>query len=482
VRVIDAHDRPAGWTLLSALSEGWTGHDLTDYARRDDSSHIRTIEPITPQTRPKPTHRAAAAQSSKMDLWRQLGLEILHNGQPVLNETNLARALTHHPQLAGQLWLNEFSQRLMWADHLCAESDLLEALLILQDEIGLSRATLPTLERAALLTGYRARRNPVRDYLDRLAWDGTERLHTLLADAWGTIQDDYHAAVGRSWLMSMVARVYQPGCQADYMPVLEGAQGTLKSSSVRALAPDWFVENLESPSRARKDFLGALQGHWLVEIPEFDVLVRREGGLDLVKGIFSIRTDTYRVPYGRTTVQYPRQCIFVGTANGSTWNTDATGARRWWPITCGDIHIAYLTAQRDQLFAEAAARCRRGESWWHVPKEAARDAQDERRAIDEWESQILRCLAYFRRRDTTGYIYEVPRTVPLTAITVRQFLAEWLLLPPEKWTLADQVRIGKCCTALGFQRRRGERPAREWYYVVPVVPKDSMGPEKNCHF
>jgi predicted P-loop ATPase len=68
--------------------------------------------------------------------------------------------------------------------------------------------------------------HPVREWLDGLSWDGTERLPGWLQTYLGaTGPQDYLAAIGTMFLIAMVARVFKPGCKVDYMPVLEGEQG-----------------------------------------------------------------------------------------------------------------------------------------------------------------------------------------------------------------------------------------------------------------
>ena len=85
--------------------------------------------------------------------------------------------------------------------------------------------------------------HPVRDYLASIAWDGTPRLDTLLIDYAGAPDTALNRAFGRKTFVAAVRRVRQPGCKHDSCLVLEGPQGSGKSSLVRTLAsPAWFTD------------------------------------------------------------------------------------------------------------------------------------------------------------------------------------------------------------------------------------------------
>src|ERR1700689_195823 len=143
--------------------------------------------------------------------------------------------------------------------------DAAELCLVMQRDIHIQKMSTATVAEACGTYAKRNGRHPVREWLASLPpWDGARRLEQLLPLGFGTIADDYTAAVGRCFLIGMVARVMQPGCQLDTMPVFEGGQGIGKTSALRILGGEWYSSN--NASMQEKDFLQGLQGYWLIEI------------------------------------------------------------------------------------------------------------------------------------------------------------------------------------------------------------------------
>jgi putative DNA primase/helicase len=150
--------------------------------------------------------------------------------------------------------------------------------------------------------------------------------------------------------------------------VLEGKQGLLKSSAVRVLVPDptWFADT--RIDLGSKDAYLALSGVWLYEVAELESF--SGWGANRLKSFVSSATDTYRVPYGRSTQAYPRQTVFVATTNDSDYVSDWTGERRKWPVPVERVDLDAIARDRDCLWAEARAAFEAGERW-HLEGEAA---------------------------------------------------------------------------------------------------------------
>ena len=258
--------------------------------------------------------------------------------------------------------------------------------------------SVQSIEEAATNVAYHKKFHPVRDYLNGLCWDGAPRIDTWLTDHLGAEDSAYVRAVGRKVLCAAVMRAFHPGIKFDYVLVLEGGQDLGKSSVCEILGGDWASDAPVDPHS--RDTVDAMQGRWIIEMAEMDVL--RKVDEDALKAFITRRTDRCRLAYGRTTMDFPRQSIFIATKNpraDSTYLKDDTGNRRWWPIKCAgqgplrQFDFGKLASARDQLFAEAVAACRTGGGEaLHMEtaelKASAWEAAELRHAEHEWTERI----------------------------------------------------------------------------------------------
>lgn len=290
--------------------------------------------------------------------------------------------------------------------------------------------------------------HPVRAYLDELRWDGTKRIDTWLSLYLGVDDTDYTEAVGARWLISAVARIYKPGAKADCCLILEGEQGVQKSTALKTLAGDWFTD--EIAELGSKDAAMQTRGVWIIEIAELDSMSKAEVGK--IKAFLSRAVDRFRPPYGKRLVDSPRQCVFAGTVNHTTYLRDETGGRRFWPVACGnEIKIQELARDRNQLWAEARYRFMEGSAWWLDSRELneqAADEQAERCEEDPWHESIQQWCE------------------GRTTVSVHEILTSCIKKLKEHWTQMDLNRVARCLRKMGWRRHRiGPRKERQWVYT-----------------
>ena len=248
--------------------------------------------------------------------------------------------------------------------------------------------------------------SPVRDYLSSVAAISNPiDLDNLAYRYFGT-SDPLHAAMLKRTLIAAVARVFQPGCKVDTLTILQGAQGTMKSTFWRTLTGDtWFTDNLNDANE--KDEKLKLRRYWLLEFSEFETAYKRKE-VEQLKAFLSSQVDSLRPPYGREVEDFPRTSIFVGTTNRQEFLHDPTGERRYWVIPVAQrIPIEQLREERDRIWAAAVQAYRQGERWWLTPEEDALlvEANQGWQASDSWESVIVKYLST-RSRCTIGEVLE----------------------------------------------------------------------------
>ena len=403
-------------------------------------------------------------------------------GSAERNEANVIIALNSDPAFAGVLAFDEFAQKIVVCLPLPwdAANTLLPRHWEDSDDVRTAEwLQLRDVNVAPMVVGRSVgavardtRIHPVRDWLDTLRWDRTPRIETWASAYLGAEPTAFHHTVSALWLISAVARIYRPGIKADHMLILEGPQGARKSTALKVLAgEDWFTDEL--PDLGSKDAAIHMQGVWIVEIAELDAIGRAE--VSRIKAFLTRTTDRFRPPYGRYTVEVPRQCVFAGTVNPDTYLRDETGNRRFWPLRCGTIDIPALARDREQLWAEAVHRFREGAIWWIDDKEllkVAHDEQDKRYQADAWDARIDRWITHEIRSVNRGYAgyddwknEEVKRAEPIRNVSVGEILQGALGIEPAKWAKLDQMRVGAWLKSRNWKRyQRRTKDGREWRY------------------
>ena len=81
------------------------------------------------------------------------------------------------------------------------------------------------IESAIRIVANENRYHPIRDYLNDLKWDDTERIAHVLHHFLGAAKDAYTCEAMKIFLLGAIKRVFQPGCKFETMLCLVGGQG-----------------------------------------------------------------------------------------------------------------------------------------------------------------------------------------------------------------------------------------------------------------
>jgi predicted P-loop ATPase len=287
---------------------------------------------------------------------------------------NCLTVMTRDPNISGGVRLNlltgriDLSPGMAWnrGGSTLTDTELHYLLLYLEELYGLNNEK--KILQALSIVGNEYRYHPIRDYLNKLQWDGAERIRYALHRFLGCEISDYNYEALKLFLMGSIKRVFNPGCKFEHMLCFVGGQGAGKSSFFRLLAirDEWFsddVRRLDDENIYRK-----LQGHWIIEMSEM-IATASAKSIEEIKSFLSRQKETYKVPYEVYPADRPRQCVFGGTTNRQDFlPRDRTGNRRFIPVTVhpdrAEVHILAdedsSRAYMEQLWAQAMTIYRSG--------------------------------------------------------------------------------------------------------------------------
>ena len=404
-------DREDGWDAWDAYVEGMDWPAVIAWAKPNVIVYQKQSPIKAPQPEPEPMAAEIVEPTNESEpdrkevdlniktdgvnvsddlkaIYLEIGVACSRHGKPFQNISNIARIFEGIESFKGHFWYDEFDYRcytdLDGKSREVSDADIIKITVMIQRKFGLITISTSLVFDAIVLYSKQNTRHAVRHWVESIKWDGASRVSSFFIEKMGVEDNEYTRAVSHNFWVGMMARIFRPGCKNDYMVVLEGAQGIGKSMALSCIGGKWHTESSESVGS--KDFFQNLHGKMIVEIAELDSFTRAE--VTKVKQIVTATADRFRPSYGRTSSDFHRQCIFVGTTNESGYLRDATGARRFWPLACGQINIDEINSDREQLFAEAYQLFKNGDPWHIVPAALAAEEQEKRYSHDEIEIAV----------------------------------------------------------------------------------------------
>jgi putative DNA primase/helicase len=459
--------------------------------------------PAPPPSAPNGTPKQLKAKPKTS--WRQL-LQcnpIKENGVivgwvPKPTGYNAAIIMTHHPAWKGSLFYNEFSEQIIKSRSVPVVSGLdrgsskpgpwidedTEAGRIWFQAVEHMKLSTVDFASALVHASRQNRKHPVREFLNTTKWDGSKRIDTVLIDYFGVEDTPYARGVSRCWFISAVARIMEPGCQADYALILEGPQGLGKSRALRHLMPlgkgSWFSET--GIVIGNKDSYQNIHGVWIYCLDEMASV--HVADVRTMKNFLTSPDDRYRPPFGHVPQNFLRQNIFACTINPEAggYFADRTGNRRYWPVQCTKLDVEGLVKVRDQIWAEARAVYNKpmpsaqrpvASRWWPDAKLTALcvEEQKKRLHIEPWVEVIDAWVkSGCHMRDEDGHFVD-QRVNYARGLSTSEVLQHALGVNPSQMSVGPAMRVARALKELGFGYSQQETHGgvRDRYYK-PGLP------------
>lgn len=290
--------------------------------------------------------------------------------------------------------------------------------------------------------------SPVVEYLTQVSQKHTAiSILDNLAERYLATRDPLHQTLLMKFLVSAVARAFEPGCQVDTVLVLQGKQGYQKSTFFKTLGSPWFDGNYSKA--AGKDEILRVHSAWILESAEFESVFKRKDMSEL-KAFITTREDLVRPPYGRSIEWLKRASVFVGTTNEQGFLSDSTGNRRFWIIPVSKpIDCNALAQERDRIWAAAVHLYQQGEPWWLSADEEEQIDQERElyRSTDPWCEVIAEYVQHIEE------------------VSSKYLLDQVLKIEVAQQNVGHHKRIGSILRELGWERvlkRQNGNPIRVW--------------------
>ena len=157
-------------------------------------------------------------------------LDLTDNGAIKNSIRNCLTVFQNDPVLQGAVRYNILTERidivkpLWWSKQTATltDTDLNYLMLYLEDKYSLTSEK--KIQKALSIIADSNKYHPIRDYLNGLEWDGTERIRYALPRFLGAEEGEYTYQALRLFMLGAISRVFKPGCKFEVMLCLVGGQ------------------------------------------------------------------------------------------------------------------------------------------------------------------------------------------------------------------------------------------------------------------
>jgi putative DNA primase/helicase len=220
--------------------------------------------------------------------------------------------------------------------------------------------------------------NPVADWIRSKAWDGKSRIDEFLNTV--TAEDEsLKTLLMTKWLIAAVAAIFvsedktKENFWCKSVLVFQGKQSLEKTKWFKKIVPlsmvDYIATGLSLDTNNKDDVISVTRS-WIGEFGELDHTLKTHPSK--LKAFLTKDKDSYRPPYGRTTIDVKRRTVFFASVNPREFLLDETGNTRYWCLGIKDLDVNHKTDMQ-QLFAEVYETLYlKGVVWYLNSKEETR--------------------------------------------------------------------------------------------------------------
>lgn len=254
-------------------------------------------------------------------------LDLTDNGAIKNSIRNCLTVFQNDPVLQGAVRYNILTERidivkpLWWSKQTATltDTDLNYLMLYLEDKYSLTSEK--KIQKALSIIADSNKYHPIRDYLNGLEWDGTERIRYALPRFLGAEEGEYTYQALRLFMLGAISRVFKPGCKFE-VKLEEIEQENKKAENDCSNLFTWASTYQNASFQQRQ----AILNQFIKE-----VRVGRDYDIEIILNVpleefeeFKSHSLSVRTPSGRKTDLKQAPVRGLGTPNGGIVVFDKT--------------------------------------------------------------------------------------------------------------------------------------------------------------